>query len=116
MLKTFAPIISGTLAKIFSYSLNTATVPRAWKLGRVLPIHKKGSKQVPTNYRPVSLTSIVCKLLEHIISSHIHKLFSDCDFLVDNQHGFRAHRSCETQLVHTIDHLFHLYDKKTLSI
>ena len=112
MLKTFSSIISPILTKLFSYSLETASVPSVWKLARVYPIHKKGSKQTPSNYRPISLTCIVCKILEHIISSHIHSLFSETNYLSDNQHGFRSQRSCETQLAHTVGHMAYLYDQK----
>lgn len=112
MLKTFDSVVFSSLAAIFGYSLETATLPRVWKLGKVQPIHKKGSKQLPNNYRPISLTSIVCKLLEHIISSHMHKIFKENHFFADNQHGFRPHRSCETQLAHTLGHISHLYDHK----
>jgi len=117
MLKTFSSVIYESLTEIFSYSLATSTLPKIWKTARVQPIHKNGSKQSPNNYRPISLTCITCKIFEHIISSHMHKIFSNCDFLTDSQHGFRSHRSCETQLAHTVGHITHLFDlSKTIDI
>jgi len=110
MLKTFSIVIYKTLGNLFSYSLKSSTLPTIWKLARIQPVHKKGSKQLPTNYRPISLTCITCKLLEHIVSSHMHSFLKTTDFLTDNQHGFRPHRSCETQLAHTIGHISHLFD------
>ena len=66
---------------------------------------KKGNRSSPSNYRPVSLTSILCKLLEHVISSNISSHFDFNCILTDNQHGFRKRRSCDTQLIQTIDDL-----------
>jgi hypothetical protein len=69
----------------------------------VIPIFKKGEKYLASNYRPVSLTCICCKLLEHIVVSNILKHLDTHNILVDNQHGFRSKRSCETQLL-TLSH------------
>ena len=55
------------------------------------------------NYRPISLTCVACKILEHIIHSHVMKHFARHDVLTDCQHGFRAKRSTETQLICTIN-------------
>ena len=63
---------------------------------------KKGDKHKVANYRPVSLTSITCKLLEHIIHSNVMAHFDKHHILKDHQHGFRKRRSCETQLTVTI--------------
>jgi hypothetical protein len=55
------------------------------------------------NYQPVSLTSIACKLLEHIVHSSIMDYFDPHQVLCDEKHGFRVKRSCESQLLITID-------------
>ena len=60
---------------------------------------KKGEKYNPANYRPVSLTSVCCKVLEHIITSHIMNHLEKENILCPEQHGFRQKRSCETQLL-----------------
>ena len=59
--------LSRPLALIYRQSLESGCLPRDWKLGSVVPIYKKGQKQQPGNYRPVSLTSIPCKILESLI-------------------------------------------------
>ena len=100
VLKLFAAIIALCLTTIFNYSLLIGTLPNIWKVATVNPIFKKGSKKLPTNYRPISLTSVVYKLLEHIISSKIHCQVENHNILSDNQHGFRSERSCESQLVY----------------
>ena len=80
-------------------------ISQDWKQALVVPIFKKGDKHQPSNYRPVSLTLITSKLLEHIIHSNIMHHFDQHRVLCDNQHGFRKKRSCETQLLSTIQEI-----------
>ena len=70
-----------------------------WRHANVSPVFKKGKKYDAANYRPVSLTCICCKTLEHILVSNINKHLALDSILADCQHGFRSRRSCETQLV-----------------
>ena len=93
--KTIAPI----LQTIFEKSLETGKVPADWKTANVCPIFKKGERYNPANYRPVSLTCICSKLLEHIVTKHILKHLEQYNILYDLQHGFRSKRSTETQLL-----------------
>ena len=79
--------------------------PTDWKTANVVPIFKKGDRSRPTNYRPVSLTSVVSKMLEHIVVSYIMRHLDSHNILNENQHGFRQKRSCETQLLLTTDDL-----------
>ena len=88
------------LALIYNESLAQGTVPDDWRQANVASIIKKGGKYYAANYRPVSLTCICCKTLEHIIVSNINKHLAFESILADCQHGFRSQRSCETQLVH----------------
>ena len=74
-------------------------VPDEWQQANVSPVFKKGEKYDAANYRPVSLTCICCKTLEHILVSNINKHLALDSILADCQHGFRSQRSCETQLV-----------------
>ena len=75
-------------------------------------IFKKGEKYQPSNYRPVSLTCICCKIQEHILTSSILKHLDEYDILTDCQHGFRARRSCETQLLTLANELVSGLDKR----
>ena len=68
-------------------------------------LFKKGSRSEAANYRPVSSTSVPCKLLEHIIYRSIMIHLNSFDILVDAQHGFRPGHSCETQLINTVERL-----------
>ncbi|KAK3083079.1 hypothetical protein FSP39_013376 [Pinctada imbricata] len=103
IMKNTADSLSPYLTYLYQFSLDTGTVPDDWRKANVVPIYKKGEKHVASNYRPVSLTSIVCKLLEHIIHSTVMGHFEHHRILCDEQHGFRARRSCESQLLITID-------------
>ena len=71
-LKDFAAEITPCLTMLFQASLNQGTIPNDWKKAFVTPIFKKGDRSSPANYQPISLTSAVCKILEHIISSNIY--------------------------------------------
>ena len=91
--------ISIPLATVFNLSIEEGVVPLEWKEANIIPLFKKGSRSKSENYRPVSLTSVVCKLLERLIKDHL------VDFLVKNnlinpsQHGFLKARSCLTNIL-----------------
>ena len=96
-----APIIQ----LIFERSLATGEVPSDWTKANVSPIFKKGDKSDPANYRPISLTCVLCKVMEHIIASNLTKHLNKHNILYDLQHGFRQKRSCETQLIQLVEDL-----------
>lgn len=76
----------------------------------VAPVFKKGDVHLPENYRPVSLTCVTCKLLEHIICRHILTHLEKNKTLTNLQHGFRSGYSCETQLLTTVHDLLQKHD------
>ena len=96
-----APIIQ----LIFERSLATGELPSDWTKANVSPIFKKGDKSDPANYRPISLTCILCKVMEHIIASNLTQHLNKYNILYDLQHGFRQKRSCETQLIQLVEDL-----------
>lgn len=116
LLKLTSHISAIALSLIFQQSLDSGYVPEDWKIAHVLPIPKSGDNTVFNNYRPISLTSISCKLLEHIIYTHIMAHLNRNNLLINNQHGFRPKLSCQTQLyelvtdIHTSLHLSHFVD------
>ena len=71
LLKACAEEVAPLLTNIFQLSLDTGELPEDWKTANVIPLFKKGDKCLPQNYRPVSLTSICCKFLEHIVCKHV---------------------------------------------
>jgi hypothetical protein len=88
---------------IFQLSLDTGNIPDDWKEANMVVLFKKGDRHQASNYRPVSLTAVSCKILEHVIHSQIMDHFDRWNILTDKQHRFR--RSCESQLIITIDAL-----------
>ena len=105
LLKTLCDEVVDTLCTIFQASFDQGIIPQAWKKAYVLPIFKKGDRHKAANYRPISLTSICCKLLEHIVHSHVISHLDSNHMLNTAQHGFRKYRSCETQLILTVQDL-----------
>ena len=93
------------LKVLFERSLESGAVPPIWNSANVSPIFKKGEKSAAANYRPISLTCILCKVMEHIIASNVVKHLDTNGLMYDLQHGFRERRSCETQLVSLIEDL-----------
>lgn len=101
-LKRYAEWVSNYLFVIFKTSLATSRLPADWKLAIVKPIYKSGDPRIAVNYRPISLTCISCKLLEHIIAKHIVAYVTEHNLLSNVQHGFRAGYSTISQLVGTV--------------
>ena len=100
-LRNLATEITGMLTYIFQQSFNTGSIPKDWSTAKVVPVHKKSNKDNPENYRPISLTCLCCKTMEHIVLSKLNDHLSRNNILSSLQHGFRARLSCETQLVLT---------------
>lgn len=103
ILKELSEELTPIICHLFNQSIATGSVPSDWRTAHIVPIFKKGDKTNPANYRPVSLTCILSKAMEHIISSHIMNHLETNNILSDVQHGFRAHRSCESQLLLTFN-------------
>ena len=101
VLKTLAKEIGPMLHCIFVQSLDTGSLPNDWLEANITPIYKKGDRHDASNYRPVSLTVVCCKLLEHIICTHLRNHFNKLEIFSPFQHGFRKRHSCESQLVIT---------------
>ena len=99
MLKECSNEISPLLALVYNESLAWGDVPDEWGQAHVSLVLKKGEKYDAANYRPVLLTCICCKTLDHILVSNINKLLALDSILADYQHGFRSQSICETQLV-----------------
>ena len=87
----------------FNLSIQTGQIPWQWNTSHITPIYKKSSKNLTQNYRPIALTSVLCRILEKIICNHvIHHLLNN-SLLSSCQHGFLPHRSTVTQLLSTLN-------------
>jgi hypothetical protein len=91
--------IAPALVMIFRHSLSTGEIPADWKRANVTPIFKKGSKADPGNYRPVSLTSVCCKILETLVRDGIMSHLESNNLISQEQHGFLPGKSCCTNLL-----------------
>ena len=113
ILKNCADTLAPALRDIFQRSLDTSVLPSDWRTANVSAVFKKGDKHLPENYRPISLTSVPCKIVEHIIYRHLMTYLEEHNILTDLNHGFRAGFSCETQLLTTNHDLFSSFDTGT---
>ena len=111
VLKELASEIAPALTLLYQTSLNTGVIPSEWKIANVTPVFKKGERSKPENYRPISLTSVPCKLLEHIIVGTIMDYCDIHNIICPQQHGFRRGHSCETQLLGLVDEITQTMDK-----
>ena len=101
------------LALIFNKSLNESKLPSEWKFGNVKALYKnKGRRNDPGNYRPISLTSVIGKIMESIIKDAIVEHFMRNDMFCDQQHGFVPGRNCITQLLCCLEEWTMLLDDK----
>ena len=105
MLKELAPVIAKVLTSIYNATLLHGSLPDDWLKANVCPVFKKGETFKASNYRPVSLSCLCCKIMEHIVLSNMMNHIDNNNIFVDNQHGFRSKRSTESQLLITIDQL-----------
>ena len=111
ILKECAMELALPLTNFFNFTLSRGNIPTDWKVANVVPIFKSGKNNLADNYRPISLTSVVVKILERLIHKHIMKYLTDFQLLNDNQHGFRPSRSCVTQLLQLVHEWLQALDK-----
>ena len=105
VLKEFRNNLSPTIYLLFEKSLATGQIPSDWTKANVSLIFKKGDKCDPANYRPISLTCILCKVMKHVIASNLTKHLNNHNVLYDLQHELRQKRSCETQPLQLVEDL-----------
>ena len=103
LLKELASQVAGPLKALFDMTLAKGKLPSDWKMANIIPIFKKGSQNIAENYRPISLTSTLCKMMEHLIREAIMKHLTEHKLLSPKQYGFVSGRSTTTQLLYFID-------------
>lgn len=110
VVKACSGVIATYLTVIFTKSLENGVVPEDWKMANVVPIHKTGPKDRLENYRPISLTSQCCKVMEHVIYTNLIGHLTKNNFFTPYQHGFRSGFSCVTQLLEFYHEIALSYD------
>ena len=110
VLKRCSSSLARPIFLILKRSLDFSMLPVNWKRGNITAVYKKGPKDQPLNYRPISLTSILCKLLEKIIRKRIVDHLETNNIFTVHQHGFRSRRSCLTALLEYFEAISKLLD------
>ena len=103
MLQELVNIISDPITILLKKTIDCGKIPADWRRANVTPIYKKGVKNLAENYRPISLTSLICKLIESLINGAIMKHHAELKFLSLKQFGFISGRSTTTQLMRCFD-------------
>ncbi|KAK4810729.1 hypothetical protein QYF61_007703 [Mycteria americana] len=111
VLRELAEELAKPLSIIYQQSWLTGEVPDDWRLANATPIYKKGRKEDPGNYRPVSLTSVPGKIMERFILSVLNRHVQANQGIRPSQHGFMKGRSCLTNLISFYDKVTRLVDE-----
>ena len=102
-LKISSQTISKPLMKIINLSIQQGQYPSLFKMAKVTPIYKKGSKSDKNNYRPISILPVLSKIIEKHVSDNLKQYLETNDLLHVHQSGFRSNHSCETAFSVIID-------------
>ena len=113
VIKPLADIIANPVFELFKQSLDTGEIPDDWRMATVVAIHKNGPRSKASNYRPVSLTSILSKTLERVIRLHLSSFLTVEKLLSPIQHGFRPRKSCLTNLICFLEEITSKLDEGT---
>jgi hypothetical protein len=111
LLKNLKNVLSHPLSILFELIFQFVQLPNQWKTAIVKPIFKKGSSSDPNNYRPISLTSVICKVFESIIKKSLLLFFKEHNLVTSHQHGFLSLHSTTTNLLECIKNLTVTLDK-----
>ena len=112
VLREIKDVLVKPLTHLFQLSLREGFLPECWRDADITPIYKnKGSRSQPTNYRPISLTSVICKILESLIKDAVIGHLIKFNLLYKYQHAFIGKRSCTTQLLEALDNWTQLLEE-----
>ena len=103
LLLELADMIAVPVTILFNETLKNGNLPNDWKMAYITGVFKKGSKQLPENYRPISLTSILCKIMEKFVRDNVISHLIENELLSKKQFGFVSGRSTLTQLLYYLD-------------
>lgn len=103
VIKSVAPIISEPLSLIINHSIDKAIFPDSLKIAKVIPLHKSGPKNNPSNYRPISLLNTLSKIFEKVIYNRLLNFVNKHNILYNNQFGFRKNHCTEHALIKLVD-------------
>ena len=112
LIKSIAPGILLPITLILNQSLITGIFPDSMKIAKVIPLYKKEDRELPDNYRPVSLLNAMSKIFERAAYNQLYKYFQDNDLFYKHQYGFRTAHSTELASIELIDQIFDDLNKR----
>ena len=117
MLRDALPVIAPYLTCIINTCIVTGVFPTAWKHSLVTPIHKSGASHDLGNYRPISLLSVLSKIIEKVIATQLVNFLESNKLLNATQHGFRPNLSTITAGITKITNkIYENMDNKKISL
>ena len=111
IIKLIDHLLSPSIAALINKSILTGRFPDQFKLAKVFPIHKTGSKSDPANYRPISILPTISKIFERHVNKHLMAYLNKYGLIHETQSGFRQKHSCQTALVKLVDQWMSCIDK-----
>lgn len=116
IIKKIIDTVVKPLTYVCNLSLQTGTFPNKMKIAKVMPLYKDGSKNIFTNYRPVSLLPQFSKILEKVFSKRLEKFIDKCGILNESQYGFREKRSTSMAILEAVEEIINSLDKKKITV
>ena len=116
ILKVAALAISPSLTYIINHAIISCCFPDDWKVARVLPLHKKGPRNLPENYRPISILPAISKIIERILYDQLYDYLSANDILCERQFGFRRLHSTASALLDSTNSWYLNMDRKMFNL
>ncbi|CAB3982361.1 Hypothetical predicted protein [Paramuricea clavata] len=115
LLKLIAPVFCEPLTKLLNYSIATNTFPSAWKMARVTPLYKDGERDQSNNYRPISVLSVLSKILEKHVAKSLMNYLVNNNLLYELQSAFREGHSTESALIKLTDQILSNMDQDNVT-
>jgi len=116
VLKIAAPTISPSITYIINHAISSCCFPDDWKVARVIPIYKKGPRNQPENYRPISILPVISKIMERIVYNQLYSYLSDNTILCEHQYGFRRLHSTVSALLDCTNSWYMNMDRKLFNL
>jgi retron-type reverse transcriptase len=116
ILKLASPVISVTLTYIFNQSITLFSFPDEWKVARVLPLYKRGHRNIPGNYRPISILTVISKIMERLLYDQLYDYLTKNEIISDDQFGFRKFHSTATSLLDSTNSWYVNMDRKMFNL
>jgi len=112
MFKQIVDLISPVICSLFNASISTGVFPDSLKVARIVPIHKSGDRSVPSNYRPISVLSVLSKIFEKMMFTRVQSFIKENKLLYDNQFGFRENASTSDAVSQFLNFVFESLSSK----